>query len=29
MASAKDKLHSYFLNHLGEDIPRETLREVA
>ena len=29
MASAKDKLGEYFLEHVGEDIPRETLREVA
>ena len=29
MASAKTKLHQYFLAHIGEDIPRETLREVA
>lgn len=29
MASAKSKLYKYFLNHIGEDIPRETLRNVA
>lgn len=29
MASAKSKMHEYFLTHVGEDIPRETLREVA
>ncbi len=29
MAGAKTKLHNYFLEHVGEDIPRETLREVA
>ena len=29
MAGAKTKLHNYFLEHVGEDIPRETLRKVA
>lgn len=29
MASAKDKLKKYFLDHVGEDISREKLREVA
>lgn len=29
MASAKNKLKDYFLSHVGEDITRETLREVA
>ncbi|ORT99400.1 HNH endonuclease [Anaerovibrio sp. JC8] len=29
MASAKDKLHDYFLQHVGEIIDRETLRNVA
>lgn len=29
MASAKDKMKEYFLSHVGEDISRETLREVA
>ena len=29
MASAKSKLKDYFLLHVGEDITRETLREVA
>ena len=29
MAGAKTKLHKYFLEHVGEDIPRETLRKVA
>jgi predicted restriction endonuclease len=29
MASAKNKLKDYFLNHVGEDISRETLRTVA
>ena len=29
MASAKDKLKKYFLEHVGEDISRETLRDVA
>lgn len=29
MASAKDKLKDYFLNHVGEDISREVLRAVA
>lgn len=29
MASAKTKLHNYFLAHVGEEIDRETLREVA
>jgi len=29
MAGAKSKLKTYFLNHVGEDIDRETLREVA
>lgn len=29
MASAKNKLHEYFLTHVGEEIDRETLREVA
>ena len=29
MASAKDKMHQYLLEHVGEDVSRETLREVA
>lgn len=29
MASAKDKMKEYLLQHIGEDITRETLREVA
>lgn len=29
MASAKKKIHDYLLCHIGEDVPRETLREVA
>lgn len=29
MASAKSKLHEFFLMHVGEDVPREVLREVA
>ena len=29
MASAKEKLKAYFLQHVGEEISRETLREVA
>lgn len=29
MAGAKDKLKEYFLNHIGEDITRDTLREVS
>lgn len=29
MAGAKTKMKEYFLNHVGEDITRETLREVA
>ena len=29
MASAKTKLHEFFLTHVGEEIDRETLREVA
>ncbi len=29
MASAKDKLREFFLAHVGEEIDRETLREVA
>ena len=29
MASAKDKIKDYLLNHIGEDVTRETLREVA
>jgi len=29
MPSAKDKMHQFLLNHVGEDITRETLREVA
>lgn len=29
MASAKSKLHKFFLEHVGENIPREVLREVA
>ena len=29
MASAKDKMKEYLLNHVGEDVTRETLREVA
>ena len=29
MASAKNKMKSYLLQHIGEDISRETLREVA
>jgi len=29
MASAKNKLYDYFMAHIGEDISRETLREVA
>lgn len=29
MASAKDKMKAYLLSHVGEDITREKLREVA
>lgn len=29
MASAKEKMKIYLLNHVGEDVSRETLREVA
>lgn len=29
MASAKDKMKDYLLDHVGEDVPRETLRDVA
>lgn len=29
MASAKQKLKDYFIQHVGKDIDRETLREVA
>lgn len=29
MASAKDKMKEYFFDHVGEDISRETLREVS
>ena len=29
MAAAKDKLKKYFLDHVGEDISREELREIA
>lgn len=29
MAGAKSKLHEYFMNHVGEEIDRETLRSVA
>ena len=29
MASAKEKLRTYFLQHVGEEISREILREVA
>ena len=29
MASAKAKLHKYFMAHVGEEIDRETLRSVA
>ena len=29
MASAKEKMHQYLLDHVGEDVTRETLREVA
>lgn len=29
MASAKDKMKKYLLKHVGEDVTRETLREVA
>lgn len=29
MAGAKIKLHEYLLNHVGEDIDRETLRTIA
>ena len=29
MASAKDKMKDFLLEHVGEDIPREVLREVA
>lgn len=29
MASAKERIKDYLLNHIGEDVTRETLREVA
>lgn len=29
MASAKEKMHQYLLEHVGEDVSREVLREVA
>ncbi len=29
MASAKEKMHQYLLEHVGEDISREVLRDVA
>ena len=29
MAGAKEKMKAYLLNHVGEDVSRETLREVA
>ena len=29
MAGAKKKLHEYFLSHVGEEIDRETLRQVS
>ena len=28
MASAKDKMHQYLLDHVGEDVSRETLRDL-
>ena len=29
MASAKQKLKDYFIQHVGKDIDRETLREIT